>query len=86
MFKTFDPAVIDVYVECALHDTPGGEVRLKLPVVHECMTYADQYSMIEAFELLGRLDPQVELRFVVGGKLSALCVLGKASQVRNREC
>ena len=75
VFKPFDPVVVNIFVECALHETPTGEVKLKMPVVHECIAYVDQYCVSEAFELLGKLDDRVELRWVVAGRLSDLCVL-----------
>ena len=72
LFKEFDPQAVDIYVQCALYDAPGSEVRLKMPVVHECITYTDQRAMVESFELLHKLDEQVELRWVIPGRLSAL--------------
>ena len=64
--------MIGVYVQCALYDAPGGDVKLKMPVVHECITYADQRAMTESFELLSKLDERVELRWVIAGRFSTL--------------
>ncbi|KAI0772830.1 Alpha/Beta hydrolase protein [Trametes elegans] len=68
-FKAWDPAVLDVYVECGLHTAADGQTRLKMPGIQEAVCFAENYVPCETFELLPTLDERVELRWLVAGKL-----------------
>ncbi|KAH9927946.1 alpha/beta-hydrolase [Epithele typhae] len=68
-FQAWDPAALDVYVECALYDAPDGQVRLKMPGGLEAANFAERFTACETFELLPQLDPRIETRFVIAGKL-----------------
>ncbi|KAI0634240.1 Alpha/Beta hydrolase protein [Trametes polyzona] len=68
-FRAWDPAVLQIYVECGLYESPDGQVRLKMPGVQEAVCFAENYAPFECFELLAGLDERVELRWLVAGKL-----------------
>ena len=68
-FAAWDPTALAVYVECALHDAPDGQVRLKMPGVQEALCFAEERATFETFELLPTLDARIELRWLVAGKL-----------------
>ena len=72
-FAAWNPAALAVYVACALYDAPDGVVRLKMPGVQEAVCFAEEYTPSETFELLAGLDPRIETRWVVAGKLSPRC-------------
>ncbi|KAI0325516.1 alpha/beta-hydrolase [Cubamyces sp. BRFM 1775] len=68
-FKVWDPAVLDIYVECGLYETHDGQVKLKMPGIQEAVCFAENHTPYETFELLAGLDERVELRWLVAGKL-----------------
>ncbi|CDO74601.1 hypothetical protein BN946_scf184586.g6 [Trametes cinnabarina] len=69
-FAAWDPTVLDIYVECGLHEAQDGQVKLKMPGIQEAVCFAENHVPQETFELLSKLDERVELRWLVAGKLS----------------
>ncbi|KAI8989137.1 Alpha/Beta hydrolase protein [Trametes punicea] len=69
-FAVWDPAVLDIYVECGLYEAQDGQIKLKMPGIQEAVCFAENHVPYETFELLATLDENVELRWLVAGKLS----------------
>ncbi|KAH8112353.1 Alpha/beta hydrolase family-domain-containing protein [Phellopilus nigrolimitatus] len=74
-FSAWDPAVLDIYVECGLtplkHDSADledGGVALKMPGIQEGVVFAEALLTHEVFERLKDLDPHIALRWVIPGK------------------
>ena len=70
-FAAWDPAALENYVECALYDAPDGTVKLKMPGIQEAVCFTETFAPSETFELLPKLDPRTETRWIVAGKLNA---------------
>ncbi|KAI1787261.1 alpha/beta-hydrolase [Ganoderma leucocontextum] len=68
-FAAWDPAALEVYVQCALYDAPDGQVRLKMPGMQEAICFAEERATFETFELLPTLDERIELRWLVAAKI-----------------
>ncbi|KAI0800323.1 alpha/beta-hydrolase [Fomes fomentarius] len=68
-FQAWDSACLNIYVQCGLHDTPDGQVKLKMPGVQEAACFTEEYASYETFELLSELDEHVETRWLIAGKL-----------------
>ncbi|KAI0372477.1 alpha/beta-hydrolase [Pilatotrama ljubarskyi] len=68
-FRAWDPAVLDIYVECGLYEAEDGQIKLKMPGIQEGVCFAENHVPYETFELLPTLDERVELRWLVAGKL-----------------
>ncbi|KAI0827409.1 Alpha/Beta hydrolase protein [Trametes gibbosa] len=69
-FQAWDPAVLDVYLECGLYETTDGKVKLKMPRIQEAICFSENYAPFECFELLSTLDERIELRWLVAGRLT----------------
>ncbi|KAG8216017.1 hypothetical protein J3R82DRAFT_8010 [Butyriboletus roseoflavus] len=63
-FGAWNPDVLQHYVDHGLIDTEGG-VRLKMSGLQEGLSFANKRSAWETWELLGRLDEGITLRWVV---------------------
>ena len=70
-FQAWDPAALAVYVASALYDAPDGTVKLKMPGIQEAVCFTETFAPSETFELLPKLDPRIETRWIVAGKLNA---------------
>ncbi|TBU22440.1 alpha/beta-hydrolase [Dichomitus squalens] len=68
-FAAWDPAVLEIYVQCALYDAPDGRLKLKMPGLQEGICFAEARATYETFELLPTLDERIEARWLVAGKL-----------------
>ncbi|KAG1728505.1 Alpha/beta hydrolase family-domain-containing protein [Suillus paluster] len=69
MFSTWHPDVLRLYVDHGLYEDASGCVRLKTSPVHEALIYANPRASREAWESLERLEENIELLWVVPGKL-----------------
>ncbi|KAF9523217.1 Alpha/beta hydrolase family-domain-containing protein [Crepidotus variabilis] len=67
-FRAWDPAVLQVYVECGLYTTDAGTVRLKTPSVLEASLFTETYTSQEIFQRLPALDDKIPLRWIIPGK------------------
>ena len=70
-FARWNPHVLEVYAECGLvecEDGPGQVVRLKMPPLQEAVVFAETRASYEAWELLGQLSEDVELRWMMPGE------------------
>ncbi|EIN14480.1 hypothetical protein PUNSTDRAFT_96391 [Punctularia strigosozonata HHB-11173 SS5] len=63
-FSAWDPAVLNLYLECGMIENPDGSVRLKMTGEQEGILY-EQRTAREVFELLEHLDPRIELRWIM---------------------
>ncbi|KAG2126602.1 Alpha/Beta hydrolase protein [Suillus clintonianus] len=82
-FGAWHPDTLELYVTYGLCKDSQGGVRLKMSGVHEALVFADRIGSNEAWELLGRLDERIELRWIVPGKAEDKGVMGKeATKVR----
>ncbi|RPD76053.1 alpha/beta-hydrolase [Lentinus tigrinus ALCF2SS1-7] len=68
-FKAWDPSTLDVYIECALYRAPDGQLKLKMPGIQEAVCFAESYATFEMFELLEKLPPAVETRWLMARDL-----------------
>ncbi|OCH94591.1 alpha/beta-hydrolase [Obba rivulosa] len=68
-FAAWDPAVLELYVECALCDDPDGGVRLKMPGIQEAVVFSEMLTKHEVWELLPALDERIELRWIIPRQL-----------------
>ncbi|KAH8097014.1 Alpha/Beta hydrolase protein [Cristinia sonorae] len=64
-FQRWDPAVLDVYIQCGTYEVPEGGVRLKMQPIHEAITFSEMMSTCEAWFHLPNIDEQTELMFVM---------------------
>ena len=69
-FKAWDPAALDVYLECGLYQAADGQVKLKMPGIQEAVCFAENYATIETFELLEKLPAAVEVRWLIARDLT----------------
>ncbi|KAI0928000.1 hypothetical protein AcW1_005386 [Taiwanofungus camphoratus] len=68
-FAAWDPAVLELYVECGLCDDPSGGVKLKMPGIHEALVFSETLTPYETWDLLDTLDERIELRWIVPGQV-----------------
>ncbi|KAG0704980.1 hypothetical protein DFH29DRAFT_997255 [Suillus ampliporus] len=68
MLSAWHYDVIRLYVEYGLYEDGSGSVRLKTPPVHEALVLANPRASRETWELLERLDENIELLWVVPGR------------------
>jgi hypothetical protein len=64
-FASWDPAVLETYVQHGISPSPDGGVQLKTSAIQEATTFADVYSAGDAFRLLPNLCETVELRWIM---------------------
>ncbi|KAF9514149.1 hypothetical protein BS47DRAFT_1392726 [Hydnum rufescens UP504] len=67
-FKSWDPEVLDAYVQYALTDIPwseGGGVRLKMRAFQEAVESSDHQFPEDTYQTLGGLDKKVNLRWIM---------------------
>ncbi|KZT11604.1 alpha/beta-hydrolase [Laetiporus sulphureus 93-53] len=67
-FSVWDPAVLDIYLECGLCDDPNGGVKLKMPGIHEALVFSEVMTPYETWDLVDSLDTSIELKWIVPGK------------------
>ncbi|KAF9530598.1 hypothetical protein CPB83DRAFT_850607 [Crepidotus variabilis] len=67
-FRSWDPAVLSVYVDSALYDTPQGTARLKMSGIQEATIFLDLQTPTEAFQRAIEIEQQIHLRFILPGK------------------
>ncbi|KAF8958109.1 Alpha/beta hydrolase family-domain-containing protein [Flammula alnicola] len=87
-FGAWDPASLNVYVECGIYTTAdpisGKTVaKLKMPGVQEAVVFAELHTEYEVFQRLANLDERITLRWVTPGKPGA-SELGKPGSTRER--
>ncbi|KAI0717896.1 alpha/beta-hydrolase [Cerioporus squamosus] len=68
-FKAWDHATLRVYVECGLYQAADGQFKLKMPGIQEAVCFAENYASFETFELLEKLDPAIETRWLIARDL-----------------
>ena len=68
-FRGWDPECLKIYVECGMHETPDGQVVLKMPPTQEGACFAEEFATSETFELLEKLDERIEVRWIVAAKI-----------------
>ncbi|KIK99561.1 hypothetical protein PAXRUDRAFT_786681 [Paxillus rubicundulus Ve08.2h10] len=64
-FSRWNPGVLQLYVDHGLTDDSDGGVKLKMSGLHEGLTFADQMTPCETWELLDRSDEAITLRWIV---------------------
>lgn len=74
-FGAWHPDVLQLYVTYGLCEDPRGGVKLKMSGLQEALVLADGKAVIEAWELLERIDERIELRWIVPGKSTELYVI-----------
>ncbi|KAG1859214.1 Alpha/Beta hydrolase protein [Suillus subluteus] len=70
MFSAWDPDVLRLYVDFGLYEDESGCVRLKTPPIHEALVLANPRASRETWELMEKLDENIELLWVLPGKPS----------------
>ncbi|TFK75633.1 hypothetical protein BDN72DRAFT_935522 [Pluteus cervinus] len=74
-FKAWDPAVLQVYVECGLFSTKDSDgqdvVRLKMPGIQEAIVFSETHTELEAWQQLPSLDERISLRWLLPAKPGA---------------
>ncbi|KAG1737510.1 uncharacterized protein EDB91DRAFT_1290408, partial [Suillus paluster] len=82
-FGAWHADTLQSYVTYGLCDDSQGGVKLKMSGLHEALVFADHMGSHEAWELLERVDEQIELRWVVPGKPKDKGIMGEqATRVR----
>ncbi|KAF8632402.1 hypothetical protein AX17_004843 [Amanita inopinata Kibby_2008] len=67
-FAAWDPAVLDIYVECGLYPSPDGEgVRLKMSGLQEAVVFVEVHTENEVYHQMPGLDEKIGLRWVMPG-------------------
>ncbi|KIJ22692.1 hypothetical protein M422DRAFT_276845 [Sphaerobolus stellatus SS14] len=70
-FAAWDPTVLDKYIQYAIAPNPGGpegSVMLKMSGVQECIVFLDHPTSHETWFLLPRLNPRIDLFYILSGK------------------
>ncbi|KAH9926152.1 Alpha/beta hydrolase family-domain-containing protein [Fomitopsis serialis] len=67
-FAAWHPDVLDIYVECGLTEDPNGGVTLKMPGIHEALTFTEVMTTYDTWDLIDTLDPRIPLQWVLPGK------------------
>ncbi|KAG0703530.1 hypothetical protein DFH29DRAFT_915901 [Suillus ampliporus] len=70
MFSAWHPDVLRLYVDYGLYDDESGCVRLTTPPIHEALILANPRTSRETWALMGKLDENIELLWIVPGKYS----------------
>ena len=71
-FRNWDPAVLNIYVECGLYDTTDSAtgqhiVRLKTSGLQEAVVLlCDKFSCQDTFQRMRNLDEGIPLRWILG--------------------
>ncbi|KAG0698300.1 Alpha/beta hydrolase family-domain-containing protein [Suillus ampliporus] len=69
MFSSWHPDVLRLYIDYGLYEDASGCVRLKMSAINEALVYANPRASRETWESMERLDENIELLWVVPGKL-----------------
>ncbi|KAF9238978.1 Alpha/Beta hydrolase protein [Melanogaster broomeanus] len=64
-FRTWNPEVLQLYIDHALIDDSNGGVKLKMSSVHEGLCLVGYMASWEMWELLDKVDEAITLRWVV---------------------
>jgi len=64
-FAPWHSEVLRLYVGYGLTTDTGGGVKLKMPPLQESLTFADTHVSKDVGELLGKLDGNITLRWIV---------------------
>ncbi|TFK44136.1 hypothetical protein BDQ12DRAFT_4197 [Crucibulum laeve] len=84
VFKAFDPAVLDAYVNYGLHEDPKtGLVHLKCKPTWEAADFMESRVNSEVYELLPTVDECLELRWIMGGTDDASSLVGGREVTQN---
>ncbi|KIJ50140.1 hypothetical protein M422DRAFT_160172 [Sphaerobolus stellatus SS14] len=68
-FTSWDPAVLDTYIQHAIAPNPAGpDGSVMLKMSGECIVFLDRSPSQETWLLLPRLDPRIDLFFILSGK------------------
>jgi hypothetical protein len=70
MFSAWHPDVLRLYVDFGLYEDESGCVRLKTPPIHEALVLANPLASRETWELMERLDGNIEVLWILPGKES----------------
>jgi pimeloyl-ACP methyl ester carboxylesterase len=68
MFSAWHPDVLRLYVDFGLYEDESGCVRLKTPPIHEALVLANPLASRETWELMERLDENIEVLWILPGK------------------
>jgi pimeloyl-ACP methyl ester carboxylesterase len=68
MFSAWHPDVLRLYVDFGLYEDESGCVRLKMPPIHEALVLANPLASRETWELMERLDENIEVLWILPGK------------------
>ncbi|KZT67781.1 alpha/beta-hydrolase [Daedalea quercina L-15889] len=67
-FTAWHPDVLDVYVDRGLTDDANGGVKLKMPGIHEAITFTEVLTPYDTWDLVDSLDTRIPLRWILPGK------------------
>ncbi|KAJ3488672.1 hypothetical protein NLJ89_g11591 [Agrocybe chaxingu] len=74
-FQIWDPAVVQVYVDCGTYitkDATGKEVaKLKMTSMQEAVVFSEVHTEYEVFQRMVTLDERIPLRWVMPGRPGA---------------
>ncbi|KAG1737534.1 uncharacterized protein EDB91DRAFT_482024 [Suillus paluster] len=70
VFSVWHPDVLQLYVDYGLYEDESGCVRLKTPPIQEALILATPRTSRETWELMERLDENIELLWILPGSPS----------------
>ncbi|KAJ3506250.1 hypothetical protein NLJ89_g6975 [Agrocybe chaxingu] len=74
-FQVWDPAVIDVYVDCGTYPTKDASdkqiAKLKVSSMQEAVVFSEAHTQNEVFQRMVTLDERIPLRWVMPGRPGA---------------
>ncbi|KAJ7775117.1 Alpha/beta hydrolase family-domain-containing protein [Mycena metata] len=82
-FASWDPRVLDAYVNSGLVDVPGGGVRLAMPPLQEGLAFQGTASGAPVWDMLPTLEERIPLRWVLPGKAGE-SEIGEAGSTQER--
>ncbi|KAG2076277.1 alpha/beta-hydrolase [Suillus decipiens] len=68
VFSAWHPDILRLYVDFGLYEDETGCVRLKIPPVQEALVLANPRASRETWELMEKLDENIELLWITPGK------------------
>ncbi|KAH7911504.1 Alpha/beta hydrolase family-domain-containing protein [Hygrophoropsis aurantiaca] len=78
-FAAWHPDVLQLYVDYGLTEDSEGGVRLKMSGLHEALVFANDRTSAEVWELLEKLDEDIELKWILPGKPESKGIQGEAA-------
>ncbi|KAF9238990.1 hypothetical protein BU15DRAFT_74955 [Melanogaster broomeanus] len=64
-FRTWNPEVLQLYVDHGLTDDSNGGIKLKMSSVHETLCFINYMPSWETWEMLDKVDEAITLRWIV---------------------